>query len=142
MGCDIHLVVERRIAPDKWVAVNTMNGHHRSPWHVKDGDYSWSSPAARERNYERFAKLAGVRGRGPDARGAPEDASETTRHLIDGWSTDGHSHSWLPITEATPIFVETASKLSDHDRKSPVAYFFGIEEEEAAEHRIVFWFDN
>lgn len=138
MGCDIHLVVER-LHKGKWVAVDTFNGH--------ESGYGkgWTSPIARSRNYDRFARLAGVRGEGPEARGLPENASDTTKALCEKWGQDGHSHSWLTLEEAAKIWLETEryNDIGDFAKKYPGSFYFGIDPEcDPEPHRIVFWFDN
>lgn len=146
MGCDIHLVLERR-HNDKWVAVNTFKGHHVSAMHRKEGQFDWSYPIATSRNYARFAALAGVRGDGPAPRGVPEDASETTKYLVDYWGSDGHSHSWMSLVDAMSVFVATEpwhdSEGDDYyGRKYPASFFFEVEDDKLDCYRIVFWFDN
>src|SRR5882672_4508786 len=130
MGCDIHLVVERRIKqspmPDKWIAVRILE--HINTAEKQKYDMNFATPAAKERNYERFAALAGVRGDGPEARGMPADASETAVLLyrIEG----NHTPSWLPLSEAATIFAETEyHELTEFDRKYPTYHYFGIETE-------------
>ena len=145
MGCDIHMVVERR-TPRSWVTVNTMTGHHMR-WPREGGGLDWSAPVATARNYRRFAMLAGVRGDGPPPRGLPDDISETAKFLSDDWGADGHSHSWIEADEAARIFLATEYDEVDPDSfkaKFPLSYFFGIETDDANEDdfRIVFWFDN
>lgn len=153
MGCDIHLVLERRHR-DKWIAVDTFTGHHRARWALKKGEYNWSPPLASDRNYDRFAKLAGVRGDGPEPRGVPPDASETTQYMVERWGEDGHSHSWLPLAEAVKIWAETefgdsepTDSMGKHNRQYPTSYFFGVDIPEGSgesidDYRLVFWFDN
>ena len=123
MGCDIHGWVERKVG-DKWVAEREL------------------PDAATNRNYERFAALAGVRGDGPEARGLPTDISDTARMHANDWGVDGHSHSWLPVADALPIFLETARGLTDWAQRYPSEEFFGVDIDERHEWRIVFWFDN
>jgi hypothetical protein len=141
MGCDIHVVLEVKTTIG-WVAVDTYQGHHKS-W-VTEGEYDWSSPITTARNYGRFGALAGVRRDGPDPKGIPDDASGTTKHLVDRWGVDGHSHSWLPSKEAAEIYLQTAGPdLEDYKREYPENYFFGIERHDKnEEYRVVFWFDN
>lgn len=149
MGCDIHLVLERKRKDGHWVAVDTFSSHHDAyakPDSIMDG---FSSPAARARNYERFARLAGVRGDGPEPRGLPDDISETGKFMAEeDWGANGHSHSWLPLAEATTIFLETErNKVSDHVRKYPDGYYFGTDTSEGSNTKaddflLVFWFDN
>jgi hypothetical protein len=143
MGCDIHLTVEKKVG-SKWIAVNTMNGGHTGRFEKDDSNWDWASPVARDRNYKRFAALAGVRGDGPEARGVPDDVSETTRFLIDDYGADGHSHSWLPMREAVDIFVRThwRDEKRPHLLDYPASYFFEVDDDNLDAYRIVFWFDN
>lgn len=147
MGCDIHLLVERRIRredmPDQWVAVRVIRSINTADEHPK-WKQKWANPVARERNYDRFAALAGVRGSGPEPRGMPTDASDTARLLF---KLDGdHTPSWLPLAEASAIFLKTEyTTLSDLEREYPEYFYFGIEPEcdgPVEDHRLVFWFDS
>lgn len=124
MGCDIHGWVEKKVG-EKWIAVRELEGQ------------------AEYRNYERFAALAGVRGEGPEPRGIPPDVSETTGYHIGRWDTDGHSHSWLPLTEAATIFLQTRGTPAGDDWESryPGSAYFHIDEPDDS-YRLVFWFDN
>jgi hypothetical protein len=157
MGCDIHLVLEEKDANGKWVGINTFMSHDRASWTVGNRKRKpdifdvWSSPVARDRNYARFSALADVRSYdrvGPKPRGVPDDASETTKHLINKWGVDGHSHSWLSLKEATKIWVETENDdMINHHQKYAEYHFFGVEAltedpKEFDKYRIVFWFDN
>jgi hypothetical protein len=151
MGCDIHMVVEKQLTPDWWVTVNTMTPHHKNLYGQKAEGIlgGWSSPTAISRNYRRFAALAGVRGDGPEPRGYAPNLSETALYLIEQYGADGHSHSWLPMTDAIKIFSDTeAWPPPDEDgeisgeQKYPASYFFGVEDEEVEKYRVVFWFDN
>jgi hypothetical protein len=114
-------------------------GHHMA---YPCGDRDWSLPVTTDRNYARFAALAGVRGEGLEPRGIPDDASETTKYLVELWGSDGHSHSWLPAEEAAEIFLATdhAQTPGEYKTKFPASYFLGVEG--TAEHRLIFWFDN
>jgi hypothetical protein len=123
MGCDIHTVLERKIN-GKWVAV------------------AIEESASRDRNYDRFAMLAGVRGEGPEPRGMPEDASDSAAALAADWGGDGHSHSWLPIEEACDIYLESERDPSEIVTKYAMESFFNLSPESTDEHRLVFWFDN
>jgi len=138
MGCDIHIVLEKKYN-SKWIGV------HAFPYYesVKKG---YMFPPATDRNYDRFAALAGVRGEGPDPKGLPEDASELTLMLVaTRWRNDGHSFSYASLVEATKIFLETGHEdaISDLGIKYPENFFFGVGSEDGFENfRIVFWFDN
>lgn len=134
MGCDIHMVLERKVGDGGWVGV------HNFPYYQINGGHA--IPPATDRNYERFAKLAGVRGGGPDPKGTPEDVSVLAQMEIDSWGSDGHSHSWMSVGEAAQIFLETAWEPSDYMTQYPTAYFFGVDPDKSEQYRIVFWFDN
>lgn len=132
MGCDIHMVVERRWKRegqgDVWVGVHAMpyfSGviYGAASWRTWDGDtptdhvqhqacatgyVHWE---ARHRNYALFYALAQVRGpaeaaSGTEPRGVPDDASDLARMEIEGWGEDGHSHSYMLFSEAMPIFLK------------------------------------
>ena len=143
MGCDIHMVIEREVEPGRWLLLRTFDGFRtgRSSPHGLD----YAVPVARMENYARFAALAGVRGDGPAPRGLPDDVCPSTAHIVERDS--GHSHSWLPLPDATAIFFRTQSwhqDLTGFDRNHPNYFFWGLEEDELAEfnHRLVFWFDS
>lgn len=141
MGCDIHMVLERKNDAGKWIGIDTFSSHHAA---YNAGD--WFVPNARARNYDRFAALAGVRGDGPKPLGLPEDISDTTELLSSDWGGDGHSHSWLPIKEAAKIFLNTDRLPAAPDSLAarwPESYYFGVDDESGLDdYRIVFWFDN
>ncbi len=149
MGCDIHLLVERRVArgdllPDQWIAVRVMLHGFSTAERQKGTSQNYAWPASVERNYERFAALASVRGYGLPARGLPEDASDTARLLFK--ICGDHTPSWLPLAEAARIFAETEFyELREVDREYPAQHYFNIESETDGpieDHRVVFWFDS
>ena len=144
MGCDIHMVVELRVG-SKWIGVNGM--HHVTTHKRREDDLGFAIPIASTRNYQRFARLAGVRGDGPEPKGLPEDISDLTRLEVEGWDGDGHSHSWLPLKEAARIWLETDRYDNEVDPESyeakfPASHFFGVDDSRADDYRVVFWFDN
>ena len=125
MGCDIHGWVERKVG-DKWVGIDKFNTY------------------ARERNYKRFGALANVRTDGPEPKGLPLDISDSANYDAEQWGVDGHSHSWLPLTEAAKVFCDTQylpTATEPYWSKYPISHFFDVEDHEE-EYRIVFWFDN
>jgi len=135
MGCDIHILVERNV-DGEWICVNTMSA-------VKDARHGNCYPNALDRNYERFAKLAGVRGDGPKPRGWPADVSQTASFIHGKWSSDGHSHSWMSVAEAAPIFLETEFRgLDSYAYSHPADFYFNVDDRDMESHRIVFFFDN
>lgn len=156
MGCDIHMVVERKWE-GRWVglhAVPYMRTYERdnasAPLSVSF--HGWD---IKNRNYGFFAKLAGVRGEGPEPKGVPDDASDLTLMEIDSWGQDGHSHSWCMVQEFYDLFresnewlvvdtlVEGSARISIDDLLG-VSYSDLAEEEKgvADNYRVVFWFDN
>jgi len=138
MGCDIHLVLERKYN-DVWIGVDTFNSHTSAI------DHNFSFPVAKVRNYDRFAALASVRGEGPLPKGIPDDISQTSKYLIDYWGKDGHSHSWLPLKEAVDIFIKTDHEKPKKDsfgEEYPSYHYFFVEKEDIDNHRLIFWFDN
>lgn len=144
MGCDIHMTVEER-TPKGWVCIDTMNIHTKA--YLKRDENPYSVPVAKTRNYQRFAALAGVRGTGPQPKGIPNDASETTRHLIECWGDDGHSHSWCSLNDACAIFVATEPQEVDpksFKARFPGSHYFNVDgfEDKPDQYRLVFWFDN
>ena len=98
MCCNIHLHTEVKI-----------NGvwHHYSCLYV-------------HRNYQVFAKMAGVKNDGSiipivPPRGLPEDATDLTLFNNQHWGKDGHDHSWLSAEEITQLveYVDGELKLPD-----------------------------
>lgn len=105
MGCDIHICTEKkRQRRDAWVSCDS-----RKP----DPDYEDDPNATAtvfapyidiDRNYDLFAVLAGVRSRLAIApvslpRGLPMDVSPETYAEANSWFRDGHSWSWLLVSE-------------------------------------------
>lgn len=141
MGCDIHMVVEERIAPGWWTPVRMMYCFN-SIYKTEHGT-RFASPIACSRNYERFAALAGVRGDGPEASGLPSDVNPATRHFLEHHGGD-HSASWLPLAEALKRFVATEyyDDLADHEKKHPASFYFFLDDVNLEKYRLVFNFDS
>lgn len=126
MGCDIHLVCERK-TEHGWAAVEF-------PPFAEGADrlFLW-------RDYDLFSKLAGVRPRHDDApprvrpRGLPDDMSPEVAAIWDEWKDDGHTCSWLTAAEAESIgagFENFQEVLAD------------IRTHAGPDFRVIFWFDN
>lgn len=146
MGTDIHFVVEKKV-DERWLGLF---------------DSSHCDGLANDRDYGLFGELAGIRCRGSQGRkprGVPDDASDLTKYHIADDGPDGHSHSFMSMSE----FAESARHVDvvrkdepvftdDFGRKNPVKALFDIYiEEEFGEndgsnsvdkYRVVFWFDN
>lgn len=111
MGCDIHMHCEIRDAEGNWRPV-------RQTVVIGDGVLCKSETVVSQgwyegRNYDEFAVLADVRNgvgfAGVDMgdafepisppKGLPEDCSLEVREESERYGIDGHSHSWLTLTE-------------------------------------------
>ena len=93
MGCDIHVVLERKIE-DKWQGVFV--------YRVTDANAIQKVEPYDGRNYELFSILAGVRGSHEpliDPRGLPNDMSGATLEIIDWWEGDYHTPTWYDMFE-------------------------------------------
>lgn len=134
MGCDIHIVVERREkGSPEWVGV-----------YASDTAIG-GRPKVAQRDYGFFARVASVRGRvegGLYPRNLPKDVSRLAWLLYMRCPTDYHNPSHMSPTQfAAAWIVENPTDTTvrpDH----AVWDLLGIDGDEEAEHRIVFWFDN
>ncbi|MCE5387968.1 MAG: hypothetical protein K0041_05235 [Acidithiobacillus sp.] len=133
MGCDIHITVEKKI-DEEWVMIHTP---------------TWQSDVACERNYRRFAALAGVRGDGPPAKGLPSDVSKGTEYRFAAWGDDAHSPSYNTLREFLDVCERT--KYDDVDRSKWSIYclcehylgsYWEITDQNPDDFRVVYWFDS
>ena len=173
MGADIHFTIEHRDPHDGlgWVGVFWSDSPH-SPRryntdHAHDnGDYITPEEQRRRmdrgvhpfgrlgrRDYNFFARLAGVRGDGPRPNGLPPDASAMTQRCVASWKGDGHSHGHMTLREfvkrkiiGDDSLAEAAkSKLQGGD---PIAEYLGdcVDDDNDItlddNTRVVYWFDN
>lgn len=150
MGCDIHIVLERKYN-DKWIGVTDYSSN---PDHlIRESDkfkfkycYTW----VRGRNYDRFAALAGVRGDGPAPKGLPENISDLIQMKVNDWE-EWDEYSFLSLNKACKIFVDSL-KIQENEwdeyslkttiKNYPEMPIFEIDDENLDNYRIVFWFDN
>lgn len=144
MGCDIHVVIEKKFG-DKWIGMELCRSIN--VYRGSDREYIWHR--GRSRNYELFAKLAGVRGDGPEPKGLPEDASELALAVLPPDDSDLHSHSWCPMHEYIEHLLATEDEpakvllTESVQLKDPYGYYFWMyAPEEGEEYRVVFAFDN
>lgn len=132
MGCDIHIVLERRRnAGEPWVGVYATD---RLPG---------GRPKIAKRDYDFFAAVAGVRGH-PDGcespRNVPEDISLLAWREYMRAPRDHHSASHMSTAEFCAIHHEVNP---DASRREHAEYdLLGVWSDEVSEHRVVFWFDN
>jgi hypothetical protein len=148
MGCDIHVVLEKKFG-GKWIGMRELSSM-QIYLPVAEDNYAkrYVFCNASSRNYGLFARLAGVRGEGPEPKGMPEDASELARALYDN-NSDLHSHSWCTLEEYLEHLVAASSSparvlLTDSpEMKDPYVFFFNMyPPEDDEEYRVVFAFDN
>ncbi len=117
---------------------------------------AWASIT--NRNYELFAKLAGVRGEGPEPNGVPQDVSQLARVQLEGWNSDAHSVSYLSLREFTKRYctcehiisnaaadrLQGGDAFKDTETICAGGYDFDDYDEidTDTDVRIIFWFDN
>jgi hypothetical protein len=132
MGCDIHIVLERRKTDKpcaKWIGV-TATDHHPGP----------RIPVA-QRDYDFFAEVANVRGKGTHyPRNLPEDVSELAWEQYMRSPRDHHSPSHMPLDE----FCAAYAKVNPTKVRAEFAGsdLFGVYGDDGFDYRVVFWFDN
>lgn len=163
MGCDLHSHVEIREV-DGWQEASGLN------W----GEYS--SGPFENRNYGVYGFLSGVRNYSAvdpicDPKGFPDDASKTVRDSFDEWGVDGHTPSWLLVSELSAIDYDAevndrrvtrqtgprswdggCTGEPDEGEVQPLREFLGSAFmrdldrlrvlDSEANIRVVFWFDN
>lgn len=169
MGCDIHMMVEKKVKTKKhgevWATVNTLNAVY--PDGLVQVDKLNDSPYGHfyrieMRNYNFFADIACVRGDGEYRdRGLPHDVAPLTLEFAESWGLDAHSSSYLYADEMIPLYIK--HHLSDEEKAklvsdrmsgglSDIQVFhlimerhFNIatrEEDNPQDYRFVFVFDN
>lgn len=167
MGCDIHMVLERKIK-DEWVGVHHYHGFEGAA--LRSMDYlakdkpnpqGWISFRITGRDYRMFGELAGVRTSGTlgnEPQGLPEDASQLTLALANEWGMDGHSHSHLSLTKFAQAYaaaMDQTAQLVEHrlhpteqtqtwfnDICTLITGFDIYAYNRYDDFRICFWFDN
>ena len=177
MGADIHFTIEHRDPSDGlgWVGVFYSDSsyipdmYNKSYLYLPNTNVTLDSaehsrrlndgvhPLGRlgrlgRRDYDFFARLAGVRGDGPEPNGVPPDASALTQRYISRWGDDGHSHAHMTLREfvkrkiITDVTIAGAakSKLQGGD---PIAEYLGncIDDDGITlddNTRVIAWFDN
>ena len=174
MGADIHFTIEHRDPHDGlgWVGVFWSDASHSPPGYNMnyayghdDGDYITPEEQRRRmdhgvhpfghlsrRDYEFFARLAGVRGEGPRPNGLPSDASAMTQRCIARWEGDGHSHGHMTLREFVRRKIIGGSLLTDAAKTKlqggdPIEDFLsrhydGGDVTLDDNTRVVYWFDN
>lgn len=93
MGCDIHVILERKVE-DRWQNV--------SIYRVTDVNTIEKIEPYSDRDYELFSVLAGVRGCQEPLiypRGFPDKMSGATWEIIEKWEGDYHTPTWYDMYE-------------------------------------------
>ncbi len=167
MGCDIHILTEKRhkkrekdeVVPP-WT--NTDRFRYNSYKQEDPNDDSEEVleivPVYRERDYNLFTRLAGVRSYDSDMpvfaqpRGIPDDISAISKAQVDRWGCDGHSHSYATYAELEDYWQSYA--FDSHqlrlfvdalkDRMKDELWLFNKEpsEDDKENFRVIFFFDN
>ena len=147
MGCDIHIVLERRaIGATKWVGVFCTD------------NWIGSRPLIARRDYAFFAEVAQVRGEGSEPRiyprNIPEDVSRLAWQSYMEAPTDHHSPSHMRLGEFTDAWfrANASDALRNSGDRAPRQKFASYDllgvsdyydaEDRRYEYRVVFWFDN
>lgn len=164
MGCDIHMIAERRSKydddKDGWVPILTplfKNKRYRKNQALSDSNCPYTFQPYDNRNYELFSVLADVRN-GYDinpiaeAKGYPEDMHAVSKWLLDGWDYVHHSPTWLSLDEIlaydwkgtkSPSYVingTLADSCSDFLENMQMLREYAAKEN--CEVRLVFGFDS
>lgn len=144
MGCDIHLVAQRRGEDGKWI---TVEGDFGGEYHNKF-PFDW-------RSYRMFGFLAGVRDSSAvltisEPRGVPHDFNIDREEEEGRWIGE-HSFSWLSIEELLAVDYSQPidDEGDDEEASMPLSEFLGEcflsdlhKAKELGIERIVFGFDN
>ena len=170
VGTDIHFTIEHRDPHDGlgWVGVFWSDAPH-SPPSYNHSTYYGPAISAEElrrridrgvhpfgrlsrREYKFFARLAGVRGDGPEPNGVPPDASAMTQRCVMRWEGDGHSHVHMTLREFVKRKIITDVTIADAAKSKlqggdPIAEYLGdcIDGDGITlddNTRVIAWFDN
>jgi len=141
MGCDIHIVAERRKkSGGPWIGVYSTD--LMPPWPPHGG-----RPRCARRDYDFFAEIAAVRGSTGTSihpRNIPEDVSDLAWQQYMTAPTDYHSASYASVKEFCDAWLRANASKCDGVRPEHIAYdLLGIDTDyRDFEFRLVFWFDN
>lgn len=156
MGCDIHIIVERKFR-DRWVGIHACGyvnhvSHSLYPHETSllEGPNKWSAHWRCEgRDYDLFGHLAGVRGSGPEPNGIPDDVSDLAQMVIESWGDDGHSHCHYLLRDCAMHFIarNAPEVIVAEERYNWLASFFGLEDFTGKDDllnntRLIILFDN
>lgn len=162
MGCDIHLMVEKKVyhyddekkENGKWVNIDKWI-ENEDAFRFDEKDKMIIPREERfysGRNYNLFSALAGVRSSSfintpptiSKPKGVPKDASSFYKREVRKWKGDGHSHSWLTLAELKAFDWSEYGKTCDEFRLETIPALEKCKSHNTTddEVRIVFFFDN
>lgn len=134
MGCDIHIVMERREGSE-WVGI----------WSSDAGPHKHGRAMIAQRDYAFFSQFA-VRGSAGNTiypRNIPKDVSRLAWLQYMKAPTDFHSASHASIKEFCDAWLAVNEGHADVRPEFASYDLLGIfGDEDEGEHRVVFWFDN
>lgn len=138
MGCDIHFYREVKI-DGKW--------RHYGECNI-DRDYNLFAKMAGVRNYQELKPIS-------QPKGLPEDVSFMTKFHYERQKEDWHSASWLDKYEITELYEWLENRMGEKSwslEREYWGYLFGNGwnlakypedwPEDIEDIRFVFWFDN
>ena len=154
MGADIHIYAEKKLKNGDWSLFSTFPSVSCKSFGIEQPESRHTSiiwPLVGSRDYNFFGALANVRREGPDPRGLPDDLSPYVAQEWEHWRSDGHSASWYSAEEFLPLYLEhkhpeeCVQLVGGHTTKEQLLdTYFGIStwDQDIADYRFVFWFDN
>ncbi len=137
MGCDIHIVLERRrTSQDKWIGVFSSDNYEVVGKNLR----------ARNRDYGLFWRLAGVRETQKETpfyfpKNLPRDISDLAWDEYMTHPTDHHTPSHLTVEEFCKAYVAENPGDPMVRNEHAATDLFGVYDD-GCEYRVVFWFDN
>lgn len=151
MGCDIHLYKEKRV-DGKWVSADSWESYDDEDTLAKD--VPWEQRHV-QRNYVLFGLFVGGVRRSYaisfQERGIPYNVDPNIYGVVDYWSDDAHSFSYLYVHELKDMVqyiendhtvlgeAQVAATMVIDSLKDIISRFDGMDGDN---HRIVFFFDN
>lgn len=133
MGCDIHIVLERREPDSEWVGI----------W-LSDA-LPGNRPPIAERDYDFFAEVAAVRGRTDTSvypRNLPKDVSRLAWLSYLRAPSDHHSVSHMSVADFVAAWLRAHPDDRSVRREWAVYDLLRVNGDDDQEWRVVFWFDN
>lgn len=138
MGCDIHIVLERRKAGNaEWIGVwasDHLPGKQGRP-RFAQRDYGFFSRFGVRRSYEETRPVI-------YPRNIPEDVSRLAWTEYMSAPTDHHSASYATPQEFVGMWLAENQDSEDVRPEHALWDLLRLDTGFGCEHRLVFWFDN